>query len=400
MIDGKWYWHILDKLEPSGAKLADSNKAEQIILTLGSLHARKWHKEIAEKEDLGKYGLTTPTIVATMTVKKHPYTARGAGAAVAAALHRSPLPFATSLLADFLADPGEAVTIEFGKEDKEDKEKFTYAKHSGRNLLFSVDSDRPDFVKKQDLRDRTFQMYAHALRGISFVTMSGVDPISLLNFASPHITGRALEFDPEKVTKINLSVRTAYELRTFQFDRIAKEKPKEPEKTKVDDKGKEQPKEAGKDKEQPKDAGKDKEQPKDKGKVAAKDDEKKESPWTWTDKSNIPEFQLDPEKVAQFLKDTSKLETNRFVVFAGGPRGEHKLDAKEATIKLDLLMDNGKTITLLVGASYLGHGYFATSNVWSDADGKLSTVFFLSPNFVMPILSGTDYFGKQRIAAD
>src|ERR1019366_1460243 len=119
-----------------------------------------------------------------------------------------------------------------------------------------------------------------------------------------------------KVKEIRLSVRTPFELRSFAFEKHAKDK-------------------------------------------------------TWTDKSNLQEFKLDSDKVAQLVKDVAKLKTDRFAAYTGGPRGEHKLGAKEANVKLDLTMDDGKTVTLVIGAKYQNLGYFANSSIWPE------TVFFV-----------------------
>ena len=160
-------------------------------------------------------------------------------------------------------------------------------------------------------------------------------PMSLLMLASPYFTGQVHQFDPDKVKEVRLAVRTPFELRSFTFEKNAKDK-------------------------------------------------------TWTDKSNLAEFKLDGDKVTQLVKDIAKLKTDRFAAFAGGPRGEHKLGAKEATVKLDLTTDDGKAITLLVGARYQNQGYFAHSSIWPE------TVFFVPGTLIDPLLRGIDHFAKER----
>jgi len=63
-------------------------------------------------------------------------------------------------------------------------------------------------------------------------------------------------------------------------------------------------------------------------------------------------------------------------------------------------MEDGKTITLLVGASYLQFGHFAASSLWVGPDGKMAAVFFIPSSAVDPILGGASFFAKERSAAD
>ena len=109
---------------------------------------------------------------------------------------------------------------------------------------------------------------------------------------------------------------------------------------------------------------------------------------------NIPEFRIDPDKVNQFAKDISKIKADRFVAIAGGPRGEHKLGMKQASVKLDLTMEDGRAITLMVGANYLNQGYYAATSLWPDA------VFMLSGATVEPLLRGASVFAKERLGAN
>src|SRR5262249_2906214 len=159
-----------------------------------------------------------------------------------------------------------------------------------------------DLLKK-DLRDRSPALYSQFELEAMCRSSAALSPINALLFASPYFTGTVQQIDPATVTKVRLAVRTPFELRSFEFDRKEKEKAKSEEKGK-DGKGKDQPK------------------------VEEKD---KESKWIWTDKSGLQEFQVDPDKVAQLVKDFAKLHTERYVAFAGGPRSEFKLEPKDAT---------------------------------------------------------------------
>jgi len=115
---------------------------------------------------------------------------------------------------------------------------------------------------------------------------------------------------------------------------------------------------------------------------------------TWSDKSNLKEFHLDSEKVNKVLKDIAKFRTDRFAAYTGGPRTEHKLGAKDAVVKLDLTMDDGKSITLTIGAAFPGLGYYANSSAWPE------TVFFVPGPLVDPLLQGVRTFAKERSAAE
>ncbi len=380
-FDGKSYWYIKEKSGAAAAKQADNNNVDRIVGLLGQLNAVKWIKTLEDKDDLEKYGLKNPAMVATFTVKKHAVaggsitvdkksvTASPAAGIVGLSITDFPMSlFAASFaLAAHERDEGETVTIEFGKENEADKDKPIYARHSGSKLLFVVETSRVKFIKERDLRDRTFMMNAHALRLGSYLAMAAGDPVNVLNFASPELTGVIHQFDAGKIKDVRLEVRNGFELRSYHFERIAK----------ATEKAKETAKDVGKDKEK------------------SKGPEKTPEPqWTWVDKSNIPEFQLDSDKVAQFVKDIAKLETSRIVGYTDGPRSEHKLGDKEAAIKLDVTFEDGKIVTLKVGTSYLQHGHFANSSHWP------SVVFFMPSQAVEPILRGPSTFGKERSATE
>jgi len=173
----------------------------------------------------------------------------------------------------------------------------------------------------------------------SYLGTAAGQPIGLLMLDSPQISGQIFNLDPDKVKEVRLEVRTPYELRSFDFLRDAKDK-------------------------------------------------------SWTDKSHIPEFKLDPDKVTQLVKEIGKLKADRFVAFVGGPRGEHKLGAKEATARLDLILDDGKIVTLLVGANFNNEGFYATTSIWPE------TVFMIPNTAVEPMLKGAAQFARERVGAN
>ena len=237
-------------------------------------------------------------------------------------------------------DKGETITLEIGKETDNDKDKpAMFAKHSGTKMLFLVPSQMVSVIKRADLYDRMGMFYAQPQMEALYKASASLNAINALLFASPHFSGIVHQFEADKVKEARLEVRTPFELRSFHFVRDAKDK-------------------------------------------------------TWSDKSNLREFQLDSDKVNAMLKEIAKLRTNRFAAYTGGPRAEHKLTPKEATVKLDMVMDDGKTITLVVGAAFPGQGYFANSSVWPE------TVFFVPGTLVDPLLNGVRNFAKERSTSE
>jgi hypothetical protein len=158
---------------------------------------------------------------------------------------------------------------------------------------------------------------------------------------APFFGGQVVHLDADKVKDIKLTVRTRYELRNFHFERVGKDKDK-----------------------------------------------------TWVDKTGLQEFQIDQDKVNRFVKEFSKVHSDRFVAFTGGPRDEHKLGAKEATARIEMTTEDGKSVTLTIGARYQTHGYYATSSYWPG------TVFMLPFATVDPILAGPEQFAKERAGVD
>ncbi|HZZ80838.1 MAG TPA: DUF4340 domain-containing protein [Gemmataceae bacterium] len=336
-VDGRDMWFVKDPLEPTGFKQADDPKVEALVRGMSRMHVKKWLKTLDSKEDLDKYGLKFPAAIVTMIVKKSPAAAAGAVAVLASSQPFMAMPF---YAAANEADKGEAISVSLGKDTENDKDKpGTFATRTDSKLLFLVDARFVKDIRDTDYRDRASLMHVQARQIAAYLGGVAGEPISALLLASPHISGDVIHFDPDKIKEVKLEVRDRFELRTFDFVHDAKAK-------------------------------------------------------TWTDKSNIPEFRLDPEKVTQFLKDLSKARTDRFVAIVGGPRGEHRLGAKEAIIRLDLTFDDGKSMILLIGASYLNQGYYARTSTMPEA------VFMLSTATVEPMLRGIATFAKERLAAN
>jgi hypothetical protein len=365
---GKEYWYLVEK---AGAKLADLSSVDMVVDGLARLPVKKWLKKLDDKEDFEKYGLKKPTIAAKITVKNTAGAAAGLFGTFA--FPQSLVTAAAGVLFHRELASGkvvtEVVTIEIGNPTDNDKDKPAYyARRSGSNLLFLVPSEHVKFIRDKDLHDRSSILYSQVSMEAMCKANGAVNPtVNLWMFASPYFSGVIQQIDPDKVTDIRLSVRTPFELRAFHFERIEKVKEK------AEEKGK------GKD-----DKGADKEKDKD-----------KPSKWTWIDKSTgLQEFQVDPDRVAQLIKDFAKLRTDRFASFAGAPRGEYKLSDKDASVKLDLTLEDKTNITVTIGTSYPPYGHFATSSAWPDV------VFFVPSATVSPILRGISHFSKERPGAN
>lgn len=327
-------WYVKDPLEPGGLKLAETSLVDSMVRGIANMRAKKWVKRIEEKEDLEKYGLKTPAAVIKLVVKKDPATPASAAAAVAVLAGDSPLLAAAFVIGARQADKGEIVTVSLGKET--DEGKSVYAMHSGVKLLFLLPAQFLKEVRDSDFRDRAILMTVQGRMIASMIANAGTLPIELLMLDSPYVSGQIFNLDPDKIKQIRIEERTPFELRSFDFQRDPKDK-------------------------------------------------------SWIDKSNIPEFRIDADKVTQFAKEIAKLKAERFVAVVGGPRGEHKLGLKQAAVKLDLVMDDGRAITLLVGANFLNQGYYATTSIWPE------TVFMLAPAAVEPMLRGAPQFAKERL---
>jgi hypothetical protein len=332
-------WNLADEHDPYGHKPADPIKVGMLLKNLTNLQAKKWVK----KDDPQAYGLKDPQVIVTLFTKPEDRVKPAGAASLVGMLGSRPgpalLPALGTLLANRQADRGDEVTIKFGKEVEQDKEKLVYVQHSGSDLPFLVPADLVKSIRDADLRDRT--ALAHTQGQINGTLMGTVAaaPINAYLFGSPLVSGQIHHFDPAKVKEISIDLRTKYELRSFGFQRVGK------------------------------------------GKDA-----------TWVNTSGFKDFSVDSDKVAQLVEQLSKLRTERFAGFAG-PTGENKLTGKESTLKIEMTLDDNTSITLTVGAPFGQVGYFAHSTAWPDA------VFFLPASMVDPWLGGVTYFGKERAAS-
>lgn len=373
-------WFIKDAVDSSGKSLADTAKTYKLLDLLIDLRARKWLQKLPGKDELKKFGLEPADLTVTILVKKDKVLPGGA----ASMLGMMALPTGfqglmaeASNLAQREADKGETIVLKFGSEtggrgsgrDKAPAEEAgVYAMHSGKDLLFLVAPDVVKTLREIDLRDRSSVLLPTPLLAAGWSGMVAGDPYAALLGVSPLVTQRFPQFDSSQVKEVKLAVRTPLELRVFSFQRKPAEKKAEDKKT-----------------EEKKD---------DKQKQEAKKDEMKEEPKAaaaqWSDASGLLEFHLDSEKVNRFLEELAVLEPGRWVSFGAETKPEQKLDPKHATLKIDLTLDSGKTVTLLVGAAFEKAGHYAQSTAWPNA------VFFLPASRVEPLLRGPAYFAKER----
>ena len=123
---------------------------------------------------------------------------------------------------------------------------------------------------------------------------------------------------------------------------------------------------------------------------------------TWKDASpGLKEFSVDSDKVTQLLdiladRKESRL-VDRLVFLKGVPKAEHKFAAKDAAIQLEATLEDGKKVTLTVGApidfSRMQKYYFAQVSTWPG-------VVFLTPSgWVNDLLDNLRYFAKERAAS-
>jgi hypothetical protein len=334
-------WYFKEGEEPPGKSPSDTTKAGQVVNSLLALQAKKWLHKIDPKEDLGIYGLQKPALEVTLRVHKE----RPAGAASIVGLLATPselrgLLSGAGALANRLVGPGESIVLKVGKDATEEKDKpAVYAQRSDEAMLFLLP---PDFVKtlrEEDLHDRAGVFSAQALVDTTLIGLQAIPDQGALLSASPLVTNFVQVFNAAKVKELKLAVRTREELRTLAFHHDPRFKEKD-----------------------------------------------------WLDMSGLQEFSLDSEKVRQVVDDLAALKANRWVSVSGGARGEQKLSPKEATLRVEVILDNGDSVTLTVGAPFENIGYYAQTTAWPGA------VFLLSRSQVDPFLQGPAHFAKERVA--
>jgi hypothetical protein len=335
-------WFFKEGDEPPGKNPTDAAKAGQFVSTLLNLSAKKWLHKLDPKEDLAKYGLAKPSLEITLRVHKDgPAAAASLVGLLASPSQLRAVLAKAAMLAHRFAGPAETVVLKVGKETSDDKDKpAVYAQRSDKDLLFLLPADVVRKLRDEDLHDRTSILIAQAVVDSTLAGLEAMEGPGALVAASPLSTNLVQIFDPTKAKELRLAIRTREELRTLNFRRES--------------------------------AGKDKE---------------------WQDVSGLQEFNLDTEKVTKALEQLAALKANRWVNVGGGAKSEQKLTAKEATLRAEVVLEDGKTITLTVGAPFEAAGYYAQTSAWPDA------VFLLTRAQIDPFLQGPAYFAKERVAA-
>jgi hypothetical protein len=109
----------------------------------------------------------------------------------------------------------------------------------------------------------------------------------------------------------------------------------------------------------------------------------------WLIKSGLDNVSLNEDKVNDLAALLADLHADKFVSFKSAPKPEYKLGEKEAALRIQVLMDDGKTRhELIVGAAKDTTGYYAQRN------SLPGVVFLVSQERFRPILDGAKYFTK------
>ncbi len=325
--------------DAAGDTPADVRKVEELAKRYSDLQVRRWVKKLDAKDDLDALGLKSPALSLTFTVKKDQLQAEAIGRALAqlGGITNGPALVTLGSAWNNLQLGTEKVTLKFGKDapDKDDAGTL-FVQHSKTGRLGLLPSIFATVLRESDYRDRStiLQPQVHLA---ALLTGAPTQPFAAFLDASPLATGQLGRGDASQVKKLHITIRTPVELRSFAFVR------------------------------------------KDK---------------TWVDQSGLKEFQADDEHINTVAELAARLEMNRVVLLAGGPKADQKLTPKDATMVIDAVMTDLRVVTVTVGANFESLGYFTQVSTWPGA------VFLLNPDRVQPILRGATYFAKERVAAN
>jgi hypothetical protein len=228
----------------------------------------------------------------------------------------------------------ETIVLRLGKDNgKEGAERGVYATHSGTDVVFLLAPLSLQLLQDGDYRDRGSMLALQPMIDAGLLGHVPADALHLLGLASPLVSGRMHVLDPATVKNIKVSVRTLVELRQLEFLRKDKDK-------------------------------------------------------TWVDQSKLAEFELDSEKVNKFLKEVAELHASRLVSL-NGALAEQKLTPKDALVRVEVLFEDGTSLTLSVGAEF-EKGYFAQTSV------QPNLVYVAPEEVVDGWLAGPAVFAKER----
>jgi hypothetical protein len=82
----------------------------------------------------------------------------------------------------------------------------------------------------------------------------------------------------------------------------------------------------------------------------------------WTLKSG-GKFEVDPKKVDAFLDTLTAPRADAFVVYKTGPKPEHNLDVAKNALKIEMVMDMGEPVTMVISPPNKDGKVFATSSL-------------------------------------
>ncbi|MCS7046280.1 MAG: DUF4340 domain-containing protein, partial [Gemmataceae bacterium] len=340
-------WMVRESQKVGDENLADAAKTEIIWQRVGNLTAKKWIKKLDPKDDLDQFGLKNPSLVVTVKATRLTPTAAATVVAAGGDVLAPRAALTVALLAMGLhADRSPPIVLALGKETAD---KDHYARHSGSELLFTVPADLFRTLRELDLRDRSalrnfeaayigagvvLASAAQSLQGLAVAAVAaqtehGADMVRPLGPAS------VVDLDPKTVAAVRIAVRDKYELREFHFQRKEKE---------------------------------------------------------WSDASGLKDFALDGDKVEKVVKEFASLRPERMIAFAGGPRGDQKLSAKDFFVTIELTTEGGKSVVYTVGAPLDTFGYFL------HVSQRPGAVYLIAPAKVAYLERGVAYFAKERIA--
>ena len=232
------------------------------------------------------------------------------------------------------------MVLKVGKETEDDKDKpAVYAQRSDKDLLFLLPGDLARGLREVNLHDRAGVINAQPAMDVALVGLGAPVPKTSFWLVRPSSPIRCNISKRPRSRNYRLAIRTREELRVLAFQRDPKAKDKD-----------------------------------------------------WHDLSGLQEFTVDSQKVNKFIEELATLKAGRWVSLAGGIKSEQKLTAKDAMLRIGLVLEDGTIITLTVGAEFERLGFYAQSSAMPEA------VFMLAASQVEPLLQGPRYFGKDRVA--
>jgi hypothetical protein len=349
----EWILAGKDEKDLAGRNGADSGEVMGLINEVTNLRAERWLRKYDDKaaEDMG---LSVPAVTVTIATKELLSPVELARLVSQQAVRRGAASAWVEAMLTVAAVRGkekeEPTVIKFGKEVKDDDKTYVYAYHSGNGMVFLTSPDIVKQLREADVRDKSGIANSQGQLDAALVAaLASPNRVDAFLGVSPLFSQRLAIFDPAKVKDIKLVIRSRFELREFNFQ-------------KTGDK-------------------------------------------TWKDVSpGLKEFNVNSEGVTKFLDEVAdrKAESRlvgRFLQLDTKPQAYHKFDAKDAVVKLEVTTDDGKKVTLTIGApfnipGFKGHFAHVTTSNWPGM------VFLTSARWVGDLLQDPlSYFGKERVAA-